>query len=220
MMKSKGKEQGKIESIFYSWTEEERAETWFHCLHCGQFFKGKEVRRKRFKKKTYFCCPINGCDGGPIDWASLEGLKIHYPVVCEKIPGEPTRGIRYDINELTTNQKIESTRTNKTHRIVQVKRMFCDRITKGKDREYLTMDSFESIVIKENEPVPDQVFDLWIKRRFYPSRMGIAIVRFPGNPKEFVYPLYFHVPETIRSDVFLRFGAGKELKGQTEIAKA
>ncbi len=40
-------------------------------------------------------------------------------------------------------------------------------------------------------PVPVESLNLWRQRGFEPSPVGVAVVRFEGNEKDWVYPLLF-----------------------------
>ncbi len=67
--------------------------------------------------------------------------------------------------------------------ILKMKSIMID-IAKGKG---------EIVKIDESAAVPDVSVELWIKRGFPPKPFGIAIVRFPGNDKDYMYPLEFEV---------------------------
>lgn len=74
-----------------------------------------------------------------------------------------------------------------------VKLRFYDHVLKNRDGSYFTLDSFQSIEIKEDELVPQESFELWRRGGFFPSKHGIGVVTFSGNPKKYVYPLFFHI---------------------------
>ncbi len=49
----------------------------------------------------------------------------------------------------------------------------------------------EIVKIDESAAVPAKSVDLWKKRGFPPKPFGIAIVRFPGNETDYIFPLEF-----------------------------
>ncbi len=59
-----------------------------------------------------------------------------------------------------------------------------DGIAKGKG---------EIVKIDEAAAVPVKSIELWKKRGLPPKPFGIAIVRFPGNNTDYIFPLEFEV---------------------------
>ncbi len=51
----------------------------------------------------------------------------------------------------------------------------------------------EIVKIDESAAVPAMSVELWKKRGLPPKPFGIAIVRFPGNDKDYIFPLEFEV---------------------------
>ncbi len=54
-------------------------------------------------------------------------------------------------------------------------------------------NKFEVVKTDLNEKVPEDSMHLWTKRGLKPVAQGTAYVRFEGNDKVYVYPLFFDV---------------------------
>ncbi len=58
---------------------------------------------------------------------------------------------------------------------------------------------FEVVRTDLEAPVPEHSIELWRKRGLQPHEKGIAEVRFKGNDKTYIYPLFFEArqPESL-----------------------
>ena len=83
---------------FHDMEENKRGEMWFHCLHCSQCFLGKEALPYMDDGQILYTCPVQWCDGSPIDWHSWESLKFDFKDI--DFPEVPVRGVKYDLNEM------------------------------------------------------------------------------------------------------------------------
>jgi len=53
--------------------------------------------------------------------------------------------------------------------------------------------SIVSFVMDEHTSVPWWVHRHWLRKGYFPSKHGIAKVRFSTSDKEYIFPLYFHI---------------------------
>jgi len=86
---------------FHDIDEDDRAEMWFHCLHCNRCFQGKEAVPEHEGAFTYYSCPTPGCGGSAIDWHSWDELKDKFKREFEiDLVEFPRHGISYDLNRM------------------------------------------------------------------------------------------------------------------------